>query len=145
MANMAAIFANRGYFYTPHMIRAIDKDSVIKYPKRYTYVNSEYFDPIVDAMEAVVKNGTAGQANLNHITICGKTGTAQNPHGEDHSIFIAFAPKENPKIAIACYIENAGFGGTWAAPISSLVIEKYLTDTISIKWREERILNKRFY
>ena len=145
MANMAAIFANRGYYITPHTIKAIGQDSVIKWPRHDTYVSEKYFDPVVEAMEAVIKNGTAGRAYLPHIAICGKTGTAQNPHGKDHSIFIAFAPKVNPKIAVACYIENAGFGGTWAAPISSLVIEKYLTDSISNKWKEDRILKQKFY
>jgi penicillin-binding protein 2 len=76
------------------------------------------------------------------ITICGKTGTAQNPHGKDHSIFIAFAPKEDPKIAVAVYVENGGFGATWAAPIASLMIEKYLTGEISRRrqWIEKRIM-----
>jgi penicillin-binding protein 2 len=77
--------------------------------------------------------------------VCGKTGTAQNPHGKDHSIFIAFAPKENPKIAIAVYVENAGFGATWAAPIASLMIEKYLTDTITRPWIEQHVRNFNIY
>ena len=85
--------------------------------------------------------GTARRARIDSIVVCGKTGTAQNPHGEDHSIFIAFAPKKDPKIAIAVYIENAGFGGTWAAPIASLMIEQYLTDSISKPKKEQRILD----
>lgn len=144
LANMTAAIANKGYYITPHTIRAI-KDSVIQWPRHDTYVSEKHFDPIIEAMEAVVKNGTAGRAYFPHLTICGKTGTAENPHGEDHSIFVAFAPKEEPKIAVACYIENAGFGGTWAAPISALVIEKYLTDSTSNKWKENRILEKRFF
>jgi penicillin-binding protein 2 len=76
--------------------------------------------------------------------MCGKTGTAQNPHGEDHSVFIAFAPKDNPKIAIAVFVENAGFGGVWAAPIASLMIDKYLNDSISNPAMEKRILEKDF-
>ena len=86
------------------------------------------------------KSGTAQNSKLNNIPLCGKTGTAQNPHGEDHSIFIAFAPKKEPKIAIAVYIENGGWGSKWAAPIGSLMIEKYLTNTINNKKLEEFIL-----
>jgi penicillin-binding protein 2 len=94
-------------------------------------------------MERAVTAGTATSAYMNNIQICGKTGTSQNPRGEDHSVFYAFAPKENPKIAIAVYVENAGWGGTYAAPIASLMIEKYLTGEISTsrKWIETRILN----
>ena len=94
-------------------------------------------------MEKVVSEagGTARRAKIENIIVCGKTGTAQNPHGEDHSIFIAFAPKDNPKIAIAVYVENAGFGGTWAAPIASLMMENYLTGNIKNKDKEDRILN----
>jgi len=95
-------------------------------------------------MELAV-NGDAGStarsAQIQNIIVCGKTGTAQNPHGEDHSIFVAFAPKDNPKIVIAVYVENGGFGATWAAPISSLMIEKYLNDTITRPWLEEEMKN----
>lgn len=146
MANLAAIMANRGYYYTPHFIKHIDKSNQI--PKKFTTKNSvgidkKYFTPIVNGMERVVNEGggTARRARLKNIVVCGKTGTAQNPHGEDHSIFIAFAPKDDPKIAIAVYVENAGFGGTWAAPIASLMIEQYLTDSISDTRKETRILN----
>jgi penicillin-binding protein 2 len=94
-------------------------------------------------MQKVVEEagGTARRAKIDSIQVCGKTGTAQNPHGEDHSIFIAFAPKVNPKIAIAVYVENAGFGGTWAAPIASLMMEKYLTGAIKDTVKENRILD----
>jgi penicillin-binding protein 2 len=78
---------------------------------------------------------------MEDVTVCGKTGTAQNPHGEDHSIFIGFAPRDNPKIAIAVYVENGGWGSTWAVPIASLMIEKYLNDTIKRDWLEEKIMN----
>ena len=146
MANLAVIMANKGYYYTPHFIKHIDKTNSI--PKKFTTKNSvgidkKYFTPIVNGMERVVNEGggTARRARLKNIVVCGKTGTAQNPHGEDHSIFIAFAPKDDPKIAIAVYVENAGFGGTWAAPIASLMIEQYLTDSISDKRKETRILN----
>ena len=146
MANLAVIMANKGYYYTPHFIKSIDGETQISEEfttKKSVGIDKEYFEPIVEGMERVVNEsgGTARRARLKNIVVCGKTGTAQNPHGEDHSIFIAFAPKDNPKIAIAVYVENAGFGGTWAAPIASLMIEKYLTDSISDKRKEDRVLN----
>ena len=102
--------------------------------------------PIIDGMDLAVNGepgtgSTARSALLNGITICGKTGTAENPHGEDHSIFVAFAPKEDPQIALAVYVEKGGWGSTYAAPLASLMIEKYMTDTISRPWVEERIIN----
>ena len=146
MANLAAIIANKGFYYTPHLIKSIDNTKQI--PQKFTTKNKvgiskNYFIPIIEGMEKVVSEtgGTARRARIQGIDICGKTGTAQNPHGEDHSIFIAFAPKENPKIAIAVYVENAGFGGTWAAPIASLMVESYLNDSIQNKVKEDRILN----
>jgi penicillin-binding protein 2 len=148
MANMAAIIANNGYFYTPHFVQSIDGDkSLVKefYKKRYTAVqNPIFYQGVKDAMELVVTSGTAGRARLKDIIVCGKTGTIENPHGEDHSCFIAFAPKDDPKIAIAVYVENAGFGGTWAAPIASLMIEKYIKREISDLAKEKRILEKDF-
>lgn len=145
MANLAAIFANKGHYYTPHLVKSIGKNGIIndEYTKpHYTTIDLKYFNIIHDAMYHVVhtEGGTARQARIEGINIGGKTGTAQNPHGEDHSVFIAFAPFENPKIAIAVYVENAGFGGVWAAPIASLMIEKYLTDTIKRTELEGRIL-----
>ena len=95
-------------------------------------------------MQEVVENeelGTSTAAKINNIVVCGKTGTAENPHGEDHSIFIAFAPKEKPQIAIAVYVENGGWGSTWAVPIGSLLLEEYLTDTIQRSALEESIKN----
>ena len=134
MANLAAIFANKGYYYTPHLIRAIDGDNT-KIPKEYQTkhevgVDAHHFDMVQDAMVQALY-GTAQRALMKDIQIAGKTGTAQNPHGEDHSVFIAFAPKENPQIAIAVYVENAGWGGRAAASTASLMIEKYLKDSIS--------------
>lgn len=130
MANSMAIIANRGWYYPPHLVKAIDNqaniDSVFSV-KKNVGIKSSYFDIVVDAMEQVVENGTARYyGKLDSISICGKTGTAQNPHGKDHAVFVCFAPKENPKIAIAVIVENAGFGGVWAAPIASLAIEQYL-------------------
>ncbi len=144
LANVSAAIANRGYYYIPHIVKAINqKDSIDKrfYIKQKLNINQEYFEPVIEGMEMVVKAGTATVAFLPQIAICGKTGTAENPHGEDHSIFIAFAPRDNPKIAIAVFVENAGFGSTVAAPIASLMIEKYLTDSISRPYLEERIFN----
>jgi penicillin-binding protein 2 len=135
MANLAAIFANRGYYFDPHVVRAIgDPDSLNTHVARHeTLVDDKWFPPIVEGMRRVVNEagGTARRARIPNITVCGKTGTAQNPHGKDHAVFIAFAPMEDPKIAIAVYVENSGFGGTWAAPIASLCMEQYLTDSIS--------------
>ncbi len=146
MANIAAIFANRGYFYTPHFVRSIgkNKETNAEFSKKHvTKVSDKYFNLVAEAMYEVVHEpgGTAASARIDSIVVCGKTGTAQNPHGEDHSVFIAFAPMNNPKIAIAVYVENAGFGGVWAAPIASLIIEKYLTRRIKRTQLEERILN----
>ena len=139
MANMAAILANRGHYFTPHLVKSIAGVSGIdpKYKiKHQTLIDTALFRPIVDGMYLAVNGApgsgaTARRAAVPGLDICGKTGTAQNPHGEDHSIFIAFAPKDNPKIAIAVYVENGGFGATYAVPIASLMIEKYLKDTLS--------------
>jgi penicillin-binding protein 2 len=147
MANLAAIIANRGYYYTPHLVRKISENGSKKkeyLEKHYTTVNPKYFIPVVDAMEQVVISGTGRQAQVDSISVCGKTGTVQNEKFNDHSVFIAFAPKDNPKIAIAVYVEYGTWGGTWAAPIASLMIEKYLkgeVTTVKGKAKEERALN----
>jgi penicillin-binding protein 2 len=148
MANLAAIIANRGFYVTPHLVKGIGESNYVPEQFRqrhYTKVDSKHFQVFIDAMEHVVQAGTAQRAKLKDIVICGKTGTAENPQGEDHSIFIAFAPKDNPKIAISVYVENAGFGGTWAAPIASLMIEKYLTDSISRPDLEKYIVDAKIY
>jgi penicillin-binding protein 2 len=148
MANLVAIIANKGYYYRPHMIKKVDggvpHELEVYYQKNYTMIDSVHFDPIIEAMQGVVENGTARRAITKDIVVCGKTGTAENPHGEDHSCFVAFAPRENPQIAIAVYVENAGYGGTWAAPISSLMIEKYIKREITNERKEKRILEKNF-
>jgi penicillin-binding protein 2 len=145
MANIAAIIANKGWFYTPHFVRSIGKKGALPpyRVKHRTKVNPMHFAPVIEGMRRVVNEGggTARSARLDNIIICGKTGTVQNPHGEDHSVFIAFAPMDHPKIAIAVFVENSGFGGTWAAPIASLMIEKYLTKKIKDKAKEKRILD----
>lgn len=144
MANVTACIANRGFYYIPHIVKKIGDKKMTdsKYTTRmYSTINQKNFIPIIEGMEMVVKAGTARIAQLDTITVCGKTGTAQNPHGEDHSIFTAFAPKNNPKIAIAVIVENGGFGAAWAAPIASLMLEKYLTDTIKRVALEEKMMN----
>lgn len=141
LANMAAIFANRGYYITPHLVKAIqDTNRVyrnLEYEKKTTSINREYFDIVIEGMQAVIEETRLQYSVKNEkYIVCGKTGTVQNPHGADHSVFIAFAPKDEPKIAIAAFIENSGFGATYAAPISGLIIEKYLNDSISPKKKE---------
>jgi len=143
MANMTAAIANRGYYFTPHVVKSIGADHFIdkRFITRHKIsIDSTNFEFIVQGMEASVNSGTSTIAALKDIIVCGKTGTAQNPHGKNHSVFIAFAPKDNPKIAIAVYVENAGFGATFAAPIASLMIEKYLRGEITNKAREKNML-----
>lgn len=147
MANLAAIIANRGYYYKPHLIKAVDGDESADALKAYgikqkVNIQEKYFELVIDGMEQVVQAGTARVAQIPGIAVCGKTGTAENPHGEDHSIFFAFAPKYNPQIAIAVYVENAGFGGVYAAPIASLMIEKYINRSINParEYLEKRML-----
>lgn len=136
MANLSATIANRGYYYSPHIVKEIKGGNDIdkKYKEKHiTTIDSTWFNSVVEGMDMAVNvaGGTGVIAALPKIRVCGKTGTAQNPHGADHSVFIAFAPKENPRIAIAVYVENAGYGAEWAAPIASLMVEKYLTDSIA--------------
>jgi penicillin-binding protein 2 len=147
MANLAAIFANRGYYYTPHLIKAINGDPN-KIPSKYRNrngvgVDAHHFDLIQDAMTEAIY-GTAARAAIKGIAIAGKTGTAQNPQGEDHSVFIAFAPKEDPQIAIAVYVENAGWGGRAAASTASLMIEKYLRGEITRPALQDYVLAGNF-
>lgn len=147
LANLAATIANRGYYYIPHLVK--DSPDTTIHPRfkerNYTMVDTSHFHKVIQGMWQAVNSepGAGGTARLAHVEgldICGKTGTAQNPHGKDNAVFICFAPRENPKIAIAAYIENAGFGGTWAAPIASLMIEKYLNGEISRKDLEKRMV-----
>lgn len=143
MANIMCIIANKGYYYTPHIVKKIgDKKNTTRNlaEKHITMVNASHFEAIQDGMQKVVEAGTARVARFGDFVICGKTGTAQNPHGKDHSLFVAFAPRENPKIAIAVMVENSGYGATWAAPVASLMMEKYLTDSISRPELYERMI-----
>lgn len=137
MANLACIVANRGYYYTPHVVRYYGKDSIRNeafYEKHETGIERKYFDIAARGMYDVVHGagGTAHRADIPGIDVCGKTGTAENI-GQDHSVFVCFAPMDNPKIAVAVYVENAGAGGVWAAPIASLVIEKYIKGEVERK------------
>ncbi len=143
MANIICSIANKGFYYTPHIVKGIGpkKEPRPEYKIRhYTKIAPEYFEPIIDGMQGAVDHGTSTAARLKDIVVCGKTGTAQNPHGKDHSVFIAFAPRENPKIAVAVLVENGGWGATWAVPIGGLMIEKYLRDSISKPDMEKRML-----
>jgi penicillin-binding protein 2 len=150
LANMSATIANRGYYYIPHIVKKIEGIDTIdsRFAERhYSSIDSAYIEIIIEGMENAVNGGpgsTARIAALKDIVICGKTGTAENPQGEDHSVFTAFAPKEDPKIAVAVYVEHGKWGASYAAPIASLMIEKYLTDTISYyrKWIEKRMLEQ---
>ena len=154
IANLAAIMANRGYYITPHIVKDSDGISIDGrfHEKHYTMVDEKHFETAVEGMYMAVNGGgsagaTARAAQVPGLDVCGKTGTAQNPHGKDNSVFICFAPKDNPKIAVAAYVENAGFGATWALPVASLMLEKYLTGEISPqrKHLEDRMLTTRFF
>lgn len=134
MANLAAIIANQGYFITPHLAKKFVSGKPIDprlTTKRFTNIDQKYFPSIINGMEKVVIQGTARSVFLDKLAMCGKTGTSQNPHGKDHSVFFGFAPKDNPQIAIAVFIENGGWGAEWAAPIASLMCEKYIFKSIS--------------
>lgn len=148
MANLAAIVANRGYYYIPHIIKHVEgRDSIDSrfYERQYVAVDAKHFEPIVEGMWKGVNvqgAGTSWGAHLEGLDVCGKTGTAQNPNGADHSTFLSFAPKDNPKIAISVYVEHGGFGASMALPIASLLEEYYLTDTITRPQLVNYIKNK---
>lgn len=135
MANIMAIIANRGYYIKPHLAKGIGESKYIhpKYKeKHYVGVEARHFESVIDGMQDAVNAswGTATESRLKDILMCGKTGTVQNNHGKNHSVFIGFAPRDNPKIAIAVIVENGGYGGAYAAPIASYITEKYLTDSL---------------
>jgi len=141
------VIANRGYYYPPHLIKKYLNTTEpidIKFrTKRKVRIDYRYFDPVIDGMQLAVEAGTARAAILPGITVCGKTGTSQN-RGKDHSVFFGFAPRENPKIAIAVYVEHGGWGGETATPIAGLMIEKYIKREISPEKKqwEERMMDK---
>ena len=138
LANFATTVANRGYYKIPHVVKRIENEKIDKKYTipHYTHIDTSYYEDVIEGMYLAV-NGPAGAtahiAHIDSLDVCGKTGTAQNPHGENHSVFMAFAPRKKPKIAIAVIIENGGYGSSIAAPIASLVIEKYINDTIASK------------
>jgi len=149
LANFTAAIANRGYYYTPHFVKQIEGDTLQKqFTKKLTSIAPEHFEVVIDGMQKVVERGTARIARIKGIEVCGKTGTAENftridgkrMQLTDHSIFVAFAPKENPQIALAVFIENGYWGARWAAPIASLMIENYLTGEVKRRWLEKRML-----
>lgn len=153
IANEMAYLANKGWYITPHLVDSIDGGDKFGLLKKYKQkinpidIPDNFFEAVHDGMQGVVDVGTGRGAQVSGVKVCGKTGTAENYyHGvkqKDHSFFAAFAPRDNPKIAIMVMCENAGFGGTWAAPISGLMIEKYLNDTIAANRKplEERMMN----
>ena len=146
-ANVVSIIANKGWYYTPHIIKAIgnnENDTLLNRfkVKRYTMItDTNIYNNVIIGMTDVVESGTAHLLKIDGIDFCAKTGTAENPHGKDHSVFVAFAPKTNPKIAIAVLVENAGWGASWAGPIASLMMEKYLTGKIKRPDLEKRMLD----
>ena len=146
MANLAVILANRGSFKTPHLAKDFkggDNSLLERFDQTQTVaIDRKHFEPVIRGMEMSIEKGSG---RIEGIPFCGKTGTAQNPHGEDHSSFIGFAPKDNPKIAIAVFVENSGFGSLYARPIASLLVEKYLKGDIdrenpTRRWLEKRML-----
>ncbi len=150
LANLAATIANRGWYRIPHIVRGHGSDTLDNRfsEKHYTLVDTSHFEKVIEGMYMAVNapagyGATARVAAVNGLDICGKTGTAENPHGDEHAVFVCFAPRENPRIAIAVYIENAGFGATWAAPVASLMVEKYLNGEIASnrRWLEQRMLD----
>ena len=151
LANMMAVVANKGYYYTPHIVKKIkNKEIDIKYrTKHVSTIDSKYFDPVIQGLADVYNIGTASSLKVKDLEICGKTGTAENKirvagktyQLKDHSIFVAFAPKENPTIAIAVFIENGYWGARWAGPIATLMVEKYIKGEITRKDLEDRMLN----
>jgi len=152
LANMTAAIANRGHYFTPHIIKEIQDDTISKkYTTRHeTTIDKRHFEPVVEGLFDVYNDGTAWFLKVPDIDICGKTGTAENftkIDGErvqltDHSIFIAFAPKDDPKIALAVLVENGYYGARWAGRIASLMIEKYLKGEVTLKQMEQMVLDK---
>ena len=149
IANLSALIANRGYFYTPHVVKAIQDTTL---PKEFTtrrvpHIDKKHYDVVAEGMRMAVTGGTCRTANLPGLNVCGKTGTAENPHGKDHSAFMGFAPMNAPKIAICVYVENAGFGATYGVPIGTLMMEMYLKGEISAEHKdlEQRMINAKTF
>ena len=149
MANFTAAIANRGYYIKPHFLKRVKTEKTDSiYDRNYTTIDEKHFDTVIEGMYRTVENGTARIARIRGIEVCGKTGTVENfvkinsinTQLSDHSMFIAFAPKKNPQIVVSVFVENGYWGGRWAAPIASLVIEQYLTGTVKRKWLEKRMI-----
>jgi penicillin-binding protein 2 len=147
LANYAAAMANRGSYIVPHVVKYVGEKGrkSAEFKKVNSLIDPVHFEVAVEGMRQVATLGTARWYQIDSVTMCGKTGTAENPHGDDHSLFMAFAPAENPRIAIAVIIENAGFGSSWALPVASLMIEKYITGKIKRPDVEEHMLNTKLY
>ena len=149
MANFATAIANRGFYVKPHFVKRVDNKSINDRDKNYTTIDKENFEIVIDGMVDVVDRGTARIAKINGINVAGKTGTVENfiliedekKQLTDHSTFIAFAPAEDPKIVVSVFIENGYWGSRWAAPIASLIIEKYLKEDVGRKWLENRMVS----
>ena len=137
LANQAAAIANKGYYITPHF----NRNDSMKSDIHTTMIDKKHFDVVHRGMARVMSEGTGRWYNIPELQICGNTGTVQNPHGEDHALFIGFAPMDNPQIAIAVAVENAGYGATWACPKATLIIEQYLTGEIKRNQLRERMVN----
>jgi penicillin-binding protein 2 len=146
LANMASIIANKGFYYIPHIVKSVGDNERIApkyYEKQYCDIDEHHFEHTIEGMHMATTGmgGTAWRARVPDIEVCGKTGTSQNPHGKDHSVFVCFAPKHDPKIAVAVLIENSGAGGSYSAPLASLVLEKYLKGKVLRTDVEQWILN----
>ena len=149
LANVATIIANRGYYCPPHLLKSIVGENTTNEDYTHKYVlriDPENYDILIEGMRLVYSGdeGTARWYRMDSIPSCGKTGTSQNPHGDNHSIFIGFAPVEHPRIAVAVVVENSGYGATWAAPIATLIMEKYLRGKITLTGSEQRMLKADF-
>ncbi|MFY0687828.1 MAG: penicillin-binding protein 2 [Cyclobacteriaceae bacterium] len=144
MANLGAILANKGFYYTPHLIKTIEDQGPVTFVKNDVGIDSIYYNEVLEGMKQVVTIGTARRAFMSDLQICGKTSTVQNPHGEDHSGFMGFAPMKKPQIAVAVYVENAGEGGRAAATIAGLLVEKYVRGEITRPWFENYVLEGDF-
>ena len=149
MANFATAIANRGFYIKPHFVKSVNNKLMNNREKNYTTIDKENFEIVIDGMVDVVDRGTARIAKIDGIRVAGKTGTVENfiliknekKQLTDHSTFIAFAPADDPKIAVSVFIENGYWGSRWAAPIASLIIEKYLKEDVGRKWLENRMVN----
>ncbi|MDE6525617.1 MAG: penicillin-binding protein 2 [Muribaculaceae bacterium] len=147
IANLSATIANRGHFITPHVVKEIQDTVMPPFERHEPTIDAHWYNDVAEGMRMAVIGGTCRRAAIPGIEVCGKTGTAQNPHGKDHSAFMGFAPYQDPQIAVAVYVENGGWGATYGVPIGSLVMEKYLTGKIvpERKYMEDQMINSSIY